>query len=339
MNELSTALYEFTKTDKIIFLIFLVAFPGLMLFTSDDSYSVKEFAGLLLMTINSAILVYLVVFMLLKKYLPSKNYLSILTGSLIIMALIVFIEISVYYIFYQNEKDFETPTIITFFELAIMHLLLSGILLGLLMFKKNIDSQILLLKAESLQKANELQVLKAQIDPHFLFNNLNTLDALVDTDVEKAKTYIHRLAQLYQYLLANKDEETVTLATELRFAKDYCYLLKERFGDSYQFNFNGENEKTTHQLIPPGAIQTLFENIVKHNTASFRNPVIVDILIGKDFIQVKNNIQSKKQPTKSYGIGLSNLQTRYRLLSQQNIELEIGDHYTVTLPLLNKLNP
>jgi sensor histidine kinase YesM len=139
-----------------------------------------------------------------------------------------------------------------------------GFPIGLLLIKKFYEGQTLLAKTQQQQKENELKLLRSQIDPHFLFNNLNTLDSLIDSDSEKAKEYINRLSLIYRYLIQTKDSEVMELSKEIQFAENYMFLIKTRFGDDYDFEID-KKINTRDKFIPTGAIQTLLENVVKHN--------------------------------------------------------------------------
>lgn len=106
---------------------------------------------------------------------------------------------------------------------------------ALLLTKKFYEGQSQILKIEKQQKENELKLLRSQIDPHFLFNNLNTLDSLIDSDSEKAKEYINRLSLIYRYLIQTKDAEVMELQSEIQFAENYIFLIETRFGNDYKF--------------------------------------------------------------------------------------------------------
>ncbi len=338
MNKLKPPFYPLTKTDKFIFTIFIIGFSLFMTFTDDDPFVLKDFIVLILFTINSALIVYFFIFKFLNTYFIDKRIWSVTLKTLVLLSIILICECLEYIIIYTNVAIEEELTLNIVIQFLILHLLTSSILTGFILFKKNIHTQILLLKADNIQKSNELQVLKAQVDPHFLFNNLNTLDALIDTDVKRAKTYIQRLSKLYQYILISKDEDAVPLEEELKFAKDYCYLINERFGDSFQFEFKYDETPIHNKYTPPGAIQILFENIVKHNHGSDQNPILIHVHIKQNTIVVSNYIQSNNNPTPSFGIGLSSLNARYLLLSNKEIVVSVNDRFTVTLPLIKNLN-
>ena len=154
----------------------------------------------------------------------------------------------------------------------------AGILIGILLGKKFYEAQLELEKKEMQKRENELRLLKSQIDPHFLFNNLNTVDALIDSDPKAAKEYLNQLSQIYRYLIRTKDDEIVSTAIEMEFAESYMHLIEKRYGSAYQFNVI-KSEATTETYIPPGALQTVIENVVKHNSASEEDPIITDINI------------------------------------------------------------
>lgn len=213
----------------------------------------------------------------------------------------------------------------------------AGILIGMLLGKKFYESQISLQKKEKEKKESELRLLKSQMDPHFLFNNLNTIDSLIDTKPEIAKTYLNKLSQLYRYLIRTKDDEVVPLEEELEFVRNYIFLLEQRYGSAYAFEINSKIN-LADRLIPPGALQTLLENVVKHNQGQAAEPVLTEIMIKEDVIEVINNLKLKKQKQDSYGVGLTNLTARYKLLSDIPLIMETTDHFKVTLPNLKAVS-
>lgn len=209
--------------------------------------------------------------------------------------------------------------------------------LGLLLTKKFYEGQALLSKAKEQQKENELKLLRSQLDPHFLFNNLNTLDSLIDSDSAKAKEYINRLSLIYRYLIQTKDSEVMELSKELNFAENYIFLIKTRFQNDYDFEVI-KNAKVDGKFIPTGAIQTLLENVVKHNKAH-HNTVSAEITINEDKLIVSNtrsNIASKEE---SFGTGLENLKIRYQLLSDQEMEIKSSDEtFTIAIPIIKLIS-
>lgn len=207
-----------------------------------------------------------------------------------------------------------------------------GLPLGIIITKKFYESQIKISKIEQQQKENELKLLRSQINPHFLFNNLNTLDSLIDSDSEKAKEYINRLSLIYRYLIQTKDAEVMELSKEIQFAENYIFLIETRFGKDYQFTIEKDID-INNKFIPTGALQALLENVVKHNKASLR-PIKATITIKDNWLTV-NNTKSNNPVSESLGTGLKNLQIRYELLSDKKVDVKSAtNRYIISIPVI-----
>ncbi|EZH74501.1 hypothetical protein ATO12_12080 [Aquimarina atlantica] len=206
--------------------------------------------------------------------------------------------------------------------------------LGLLMGKKYYENFIKVNQIEKEQRETELKLLRSQFDPHFLFNSLNTTDALIDTSPQKAKAYIARLAALYRHLIQTKDQEVVSLEEEIQLAENYFFLIKTRFGHSYEFKIP-ETNLPKDKYLPTGALQTVIENVVKHNKPTNDQIITTQITITEDNILVKNNISNTIETNHSSGSGLQNIKKRYLLLSDREVTIEEDNiYFTVSLPLL-----
>ncbi|WP_298541722.1 histidine kinase [uncultured Aquimarina sp.] len=214
----------------------------------------------------------------------------------------------------------------------------AGFVFGILLAKKFYEGQAQFFNVQKQQKENELKLLRSQIDPHFLFNNLNTLDALIDSDTIKAKEYINRLSLIYRYLIRTKDAEVMELSEEIAFAENYVFLIETRFGSDYDFQIKTEIS-LIDKFIPTGSIQVLFENVVKHNKAGQANTIKVTVSIEEDWLTVintKTQIQSREE---SFGTGLKNLKARYKLLSDQEIQIiNTESKFKVSIPILKLSN-
>lgn len=211
-----------------------------------------------------------------------------------------------------------------------------GFPLGVLLTKKFYEGQTQISKIEKQQKENELKLLRSQIDPHFLFNNLNTLDSLIDSDSEKAKEYINRLSLIYRYLIQTKDAEVMELSKEIQFAENYIFLIETRFGNDYQFTID-KNTEINNKFIPTGALQALLENVVKHNKAKGKS-IQTKITIKDDWLTV-NNTKENNPNTESLGTGLRNLQTRYELLSDKKVDVKNATHrFVISIPIIKLSN-
>jgi two-component system, LytTR family, sensor kinase len=196
-----------------------------------------------------------------------------------------------------------------------------------------------LLQAEELKRASlqaELQALRNQLDPHFLFNSFNALTSLVEDNPKDAVKFIQELSQVYRYVLQAHDKTTATIHEELGFAKSYFYLLQARFGKNIQLDVNISPEFLRHRL-PTMAMQMLIENAVKHNVVSGEYPLMISLVADDNHIHVKNNFQPKLFGIEnSTQIGLRNISSRYSILTEKTVVIEKNAHdFMVSLPLLS----
>lgn len=182
---------------------------------------------------------------------------------------------------------------------------------------------------------SQLAGLRNQINPHFLFNSLNTLVYLIPESPEKAVRFVQQLSKVYRYVLESRDTRLIPLREELEYLKSYAFLLKERFGDNLDIHFSGlENGKLEYGQIVPLTLQILFENAIKHNVISAQKPLRIQVWAENNWLAVRNNLQRKAQVMDSTGIGLENIRSRYRMLAAEEIQVIVShDYFTVLLPL------
>ena len=186
------------------------------------------------------------------------------------------------------------------------------------------------LKQQNLQ--NELTALKNQIDPHFLFNSLNTLTSLV-RDNEKACQFVKKLSFMYRYILQSSDKDLVTVKDELKFLESYTHLISTRYRDRFKITIDIETKYLTDE-IPPLALQLLVENAVKHNEISETNPLKVIIYVKENSIFVENQIRPRTTLAEGTKNGLLNLKKRYFLVSKKEIIVRRENNtFSVQLPL------
>lgn len=195
------------------------------------------------------------------------------------------------------------------------------------------------MEAEELRKisaVSELQLIKSQINPHFLFNNLNVLSALVVKNTEEANRFIEEFSKVYRYILNNHDKELVDIKTEMSFIKPYIFLLKKRFGLGIHINIDIPNSMETFYIIP-AALQMLIENAIKHNIVSKNKPLYITVSAHENnTLIISNNLQLRETVDGSSKIGLSNIIKRYWLVSGKKVLVEKNpEAFTVTLPLLS----
>ena len=190
------------------------------------------------------------------------------------------------------------------------------------------------LQAENLR--NQYEVLKNQLNPHMLFNSLNTLRSLVRENQDKAQDYIQELSRVLRYTLQSNESQCVSLREEMEFVSAYIFLLKMRFENNLQFDTQISNAYEEY-LLPPMAVQVLIENAVKHNEISNRKPLTIHITTDDNGnLSISNDIQPKWTATSGTGIGLANLAKRYRLLFKRDIQITEDREFTVCIPLIER---
>jgi len=191
---------------------------------------------------------------------------------------------------------------------------------------QKLETEMLRYKYESLQN---------HINPHFLFNSFNVLSDLVTEDQHLAVKFIDRLSGLYRYVLESREKELVPLSEELDFIEKFIFLLKIRFEDKVNFKINVE--KTNSHFIVPMALQLLLENAVKHNVATTKNPLIINVTLKEKSLVVSNNLQEKKSIEHSTKTGLENLKQQYQFFTTNEIQItKIENSFIVKIPLLKK---
>lgn len=198
-----------------------------------------------------------------------------------------------------------------------------------------------LFETEQLKKENlrsQLQSLKDQINPHFLFNSINSLSSLIADDPEKAELFLDEMSKVYRYLLRNNEDNIISLSMELQFINSYYHLLKTRYGDAIHLNIQVSNS-CKECLIPPLTLQILIENAVKHNIISKEQPLNIDIICENDeTLIVKNNLQRKVSKVLSNQVGLENIAAKYQLLNQPDIIVkEENNEFVVIIHLIQKM--
>lgn len=220
-------------------------------------------------------------------------------------------------------------------DCSLMAIAIMAVYLVRLQFREKMaDVENETLRAENM--ASRYEALENQMDPHFLFNSLNTLKSLIDVDVDKAGDFVHQLSTVLRYTL--KNDEVVTLAQELECVRSYCQMMKMRYGDNLVFAHHIDHEKYDHYHVLPLSIQGLIENAIKHNVISSKQPLTINIVTDDDnHLIISNKIQPKIGKEEGTGIGLANLSERYRIKWNENVEIfDDGTIFRVTLPL--KLN-
>lgn len=220
---------------------------------------------------------------------------------------------------------------------ALIFMFLSLLLGNAVLFFKNWKNSAI--QQEELKRAHlalQYQSLKDQVKPHFLFNSLSSLATLINTDTAKATQFVHKLSDVYRYVLEQREAELVPLKDDLKFMEDYIFLQKIRFGGNLQVEKNLELD--LNRMVIPLSLQMLVENAIKHNEISKDRPLVISITsTGKGHVIVKNNLQQKDISEPSLGTGLENLRKQISYFSKDPLlVLEEEDSFIVRMPTVKK---
>ncbi|MEL6866896.1 MAG: histidine kinase [Bacteroidota bacterium] len=191
---------------------------------------------------------------------------------------------------------------------------------------------------EQLEKENiqsQLEGLKNQVNPHFLFNSLNTLTYLIPEDPRLAVRFVQKLSKVYRYILEIREQKLIPLSEELSFLESYVFLLKERFGNNLDVDINIPDAVKQMKVVPL-SLQILIENAIKHNVISTEKPLHVEVFIEKDNrLIVRNNLQKKNQVMNSTKVGLRNIKNRYAFFTDKTVDVITSTSaFIVALPLI-----
>ena len=269
---------------------------------------------------------------------PFKKVFYLVTSNIVYTSAVLFIFISVWYAVVLGESIDWQKININIIICVVCVFFITHIYETFFLIKARESGKI---KEERLERAKiqaELEALKNQIDPHFMFNSLNNLTHLIDVSPDIAKQYVEDLADVYRYILRNIDNKLVLLEDEIIFLKRYFSLLALRYSDNLVLGLNLTKEDYSKYLIPPVSIMTAVENAVKHNEVSDENPLELDIELSNDSLIIKNKINLKKSFRESSKIGLKNLAERYKIITGKEINFNSDKGYFILhLPML-KLN-
>ncbi|MBD2714454.1 sensor histidine kinase [Microvirga sp. STR05] len=325
-----------SKSDFAAIVVYwLFAIPVVMSAYVYESGWARAWVGMGYTLVLDTAAVLCLVFLILPNALSGKHW----RGA--VVALLVFLLASS--VLYREGYGviFGKPTTWTLIGLVagiLRHAVSYGLLGIFLTVKRYFEMQKRLVLIQKAQAESELRNLRAQLDPHFLFNNLNVLRGLIQQDPAAANEYLDRFASLYRFLIRHKDEDFVSLAEELQLVDEYLYLLRHRFGCAYEFRRElPVNIDMSRLLVVPGTLQLLLENAIKHNAGNEENPLIVLINISETVLTVWHARRPKLTAVESLGTGLANLRERYRLLFSRDIEVvDTAESFSVSVPLLRQ---
>ncbi|MDZ7806254.1 MAG: histidine kinase [Gracilimonas sp.] len=217
---------------------------------------------------------------------------------------------------------------------AVCNVILMIILEGWIFFIEGVKSSQRSRELESQVMELRFEMLKKQIDSHFLFNSLNVLSGLIEKDPIKAQDFIDEFSRLYRYVLESIDKRVVSVRDEINFARSYLYLQKMRYGKGLEYKV-GLSSELMDGYLPPLSLQVVLENVCKHNTVSLEEPLMIGIFGKNGELVIQNNLQPKISHSRGTRTGQSNLKKRYQLLCDMEPTFKVGTvNYTATLPII-----
>lgn len=268
---------------------------------------------------------------------PNERIIAQIVTNLLYTILVLIISISVinyfkfgvFEVFNPKLREVFIPTIIITFLVVMVDIANH--------FFTSWKASLLEVEKHKTESANaQLQNLKNQLNPHFLFNNLSVLTSLVYKNQDKAAEFINELAKVYRYVLDAKNAELVTLQEELDFLNHYLYLLKIRFEDSVSFEIKIEEGNKSDYILPM-CLQTVVENTIQHNEASQANPLKVLIYSQNNSLVIENTIKPRSNDVTSSKTGLKNIEMRYSFYTDEKVIVSNnGEIFKVILPLIHK---
>lgn len=259
--------------------------------------------------------------------------------SLLYSAVATYILMSLYdMIITGNAPQYDDPVSLVAVLMGLLAtIILLSIELGIQFFQSWKSTLIEVQVHKELGLQAQLESLRAQVNPHFLFNNLSVLSSLVYDNQDKAVEFIKHMGKVYHYLLDVRSAELVVVESELQFIYAYSYLLQIRFDKAIELEVKKHSD-CKDKRIPPLALQMVLENCTKHNIATIAQPLKISIVCLPNSIIVENNIQLKAEVSPVSGTGLENIRARYKHLSEKTISVAADKYkFIVELPLLSAI--
>ncbi|OCA80216.1 hypothetical protein BBH99_16390 [Chryseobacterium contaminans] len=287
--------------------------------------------------ISSCILFFVIDFFI-KSWQKSSTFslreiLKIFSSSLVVYLLVMkAISFLISFTFGTIEKNFNRETLIfTTFSDLIDGFIYGSFFLAYRYYKKNVVYQKKLVLYEQALSDSKINQLKTQLNPHFLFNNLNVLDQLIEEDKYKASDFLNEFAEIYRYVLDVSDKKLVSMKEELAFVEKYFSLIEYKYGSAYTLQIDHDDIAGN---IVPLSLQLLLENAVQHNLGSQSNPVIIKIHVRKN-ITVTNNTIPKRSIKTTSGRALNNLKEQYSVFTDQKLDIiKTETDFTAIIPII-----
>ncbi|UKB81583.1 sensor histidine kinase [Chryseobacterium sp. MEBOG07] len=261
----------------------------------------------------------------------NKKLVISLSIGIVVMAAIVLIHHIIF-----PKYGFNTMVLMYEFRGILINL---TIYMFLYLLYQTYNSQQIKFELEQIRTDNlhaQYELLKQQINPHFLFNSLNTLKSMIDIKDDNSGDFVVRLADFYRFTLDNRKLDLIPLKKELAILDAYIFLLTSRFEDGIEFKIDIQ-EEILNSYIPPFTLQLLCENCIKHNIVSMAHPLIIKLYSDEGYIIIENNFQPKNIPQDSAGIGIENIRERYKHFAEKELTILQNDiNFTVKLPIVDE---
>ncbi|SHE52970.1 sensor histidine kinase [Chryseobacterium sp. OV279] len=254
------------------------------------------------------------------------------TSMLVYLAVMKLLGLCISLAFNTFERNFNQETLILSTLSEIMDTFIYGsFFLAFYYYQKNKRKQKQIDEYNQAFSEAKISQLKSQLNPHFLFNNLNVLDQLINEDQYKASDFLNEFAEIYRYVLQVSDKSLISIDEEISFAKKYFNLMQHKYGNAYLLEI--QNLNTRGQIIPL-TLQLLLENAIQHNLGTEKNPVLITISADSSLV-VSNNTVIKRNTKSTSGRALNNLRQQYALLAGTQFEIvHTENEFSVTLPII-----
>lgn len=235
-----------------------------------------------------------------------------------------------FYGYQYSEYDFTR----TYFAFVVINIFLTFLNEGVYRFERYRTTILETEKLKRVHMHSQLLGLKSQMNPHFLFNSLNTLSSLINEDPDKAEDFLDHMSKVYRYLLRNNEEQLVLIETELAFIRSYFYLLRARYSEGLMIRIDVPHD-VKQMMVPPLTLQMLIEHTMALNSLSRSNPLNISIYVENEMLVVQHNLQPKMNPTDNCCEVLDNISNKFKLICQKDIQIEKhGNQRFVYLPLI-----
>lgn len=218
-------------------------------------------------------------------------------------------------------------------KVAFLFVFVGSLLSNAVLFFKNWkEAAVQQEKLKREQLVLQYETLKSQVNPHFLFNNLNSLTSIISSDPEKAIDFVKKLSEVYRYVLDQKNHELVALETELQFLESYVFLQKIRFGTNLEVQIDVHSKNFR---VIPLSVQMLVENAIKHNEISDKKPLLIHLYASDDQYLIVENLLQKKTGSEGNGSGIQNISDRYGFFTDKKVLISFNsERFRVSIPLL-----